>query len=273
MSPIPTLGFKCALITGGGGGLGKAMAIDLISRGKKVLLAGRSEANLKSTASEIGAAGYYVVDTGDIPSLSAFIEKIISEHPDLDCLINNAGVQTPLEVLGPDYEFDLTKADKEIDINIRGPIHLSVGLIKNHFSKNLKDQGAVIMNVTSVLGFVPTSVVNPVYNGTKSFLHSFTTNLRTQLDQVGSKIKVVEIVPPQVETDLHRTRKDPNDNKKSHPMGKNALTIEEFMDGVKEGWENDNDIIGPGMAKKAVDNWQNTFGKAYQDGVDAQKKK
>ncbi|KAK8846561.1 hypothetical protein IAR55_005647 [Kwoniella newhampshirensis] len=265
MSPGSSLSFKCALITGGAGGLGKAMAIDLIARGKKVLLAGRSESNLKSTTSEIGAAGYYVLDTGDIPSIPSFISKITSEHPELDCLINNAGVQKPLQILGPDYDFSLETADQEIDINVRGPMHLSVGLIQNHF-KDL-DGGAVIMNVSSVLGFIPFSVINPVYNGTKAFLHSFSTNLRTQLDQAGSKIKIVEIVPPQVETDLHRDRKDPDDNKKHTAAGANALSIDEFMDAVKKGWEEDKDMIGPGMAQKAVEGWYNGFGKRYEEAL------
>ncbi|KAF5022168.1 hypothetical protein F66182_5755 [Fusarium sp. NRRL 66182] len=78
MGQSESLAFNCAVITGGGGGIGRALAEYLISKGKKVLLAGRTESNLQSTSKEIGAA--------------AFIKKITSEHPDLDCLINNAGV-------------------------------------------------------------------------------------------------------------------------------------------------------------------------------------
>ena len=52
------------------------------------------------------------------------------------------------------------------------------------------------MNVSSVLGYLPTSVINPVYNGTKAFMHAWTTNMRTQLRD--TNIKVVEIVPPKV---------------------------------------------------------------------------
>ncbi len=74
-----------------------------------MLLVGRSEDKLKATTQEIGAAGYYVLDTGDIASIPSFIEKITSEHPELDCLINNAGVQRPFQVLGPDYGFDLCR--------------------------------------------------------------------------------------------------------------------------------------------------------------------
>lgn len=166
--------FKCVLVTGGGGGIGKALSAYFISKGKKVLIAGRTESNLKSTAKEIGAAGYYVLDTGKISEIPSFVSRIIKEHPELDCLVNNAGVQRPLEVSKQDVEEFLPKADQEIDINIRGPMHLALGLLKHFKSKD----HAVVINVSSVLGFVPFSVINPVYNGTKAWLHFWSMALR-----------------------------------------------------------------------------------------------
>lgn len=166
--------FKCVLVTGGGGGIGKALSQWFVSQGKKVLIAGRTESNLQSTAEEIGAAGYYVLDTGRVADIPSFISKITKEHPELDCLVNNAGVQRPLEVLKQDPQEFLQKADQEIDINIRGPMHLSLGLL-NHFKTK---ESAVIINVSSVLGFVPFSVINPVYNGTKAWLHFWSLTLR-----------------------------------------------------------------------------------------------
>ncbi|WVF72584.1 hypothetical protein IAT40_007401 [Kwoniella sp. CBS 6097] len=263
MAPVDTLSFKCALITGGAGGLGKAMAIELLKRGKKVLLAGRSEDKLIATTKEINASGYYVLDTGDTASIPGFIKKLTSEHPEVDCLINNAGVQRPLQLFSDEYSFDLKSADQEIDINIRGPLHLSIGLIEQHFNK-LED-GAVIMNVSSVLGFVPFSVINPVYNGTKAWLHMFSTNLRTQLakssNEGAKRIKIVEIVPPAVETDLHRDRTNPDDNKKEHMP--NSLSIDEFMDDVKKGWENNQDTVSAGPGKEVVKVWGETMGARY----------
>jgi len=259
MAPVSTLSFKCALITGGGGGLGKAMSQALIAMGKSVIIAGRTESKLKKTAEEIGAKGYFVLDVGDIKAVPGFIKDILSKHPDLDCVINNAGVQRPFQILGPDYDFDLGKADAEIDTNIRGPMHLSVGLVP-HF--NSLPNGGVIMNVSSVLGYLPFSLVNPVYNGTKAWVHFFSMNLRSQLNQAGSKIKVVEIVPPTVETDLHRERKDPNDNKKASG-NKNALSVDEFMKQIMEGWKNDRDTCAAGMGHELVEKWYGAYGEAY----------
>ena len=96
-----------------------------------------------------------MLDTGDIPAIEPFVKKVISDHPEVDCLvrlsspndmwlscsslnrthfffrilkINNAGVQRPLDV----NNFDLKKADQEIAINISGPMHLAMGFL-DHF--------------------------------------------------------------------------------------------------------------------------------------------
>lgn len=253
-----TLDFKCAVITGGAGGLGKTKAKWLISRGKKVILVGRTESKLKEAAQELGhGTAYYVLDTGDIPAIAPFCKRIISEHPEVDCLINNAGVQRPLNC----NNFPLEKADQEIAINISGPIHLIMGFLEHFKSKS----SATIINVSSVLGFSPTSIINPVYNATKAFQHFWTMNLRSQLltDRKSAHIKVVEIAPPSVTTDLHRERSDPSDNTKE--KNKSALSVDEYMEDVAEGWESDADVIGPGMAKELVKKWYGAFGSGYED--------
>ncbi len=160
------------------------MAEALIAMGKSVIIGGRTESSLKNAATVIGATAYYVLDISNTSLISQFIKKIISEHPELDCLINNAGVQRPFQILGTDYVFHLEKADQEIDTNIRGPMHLSVGIFP-HF--NGLSHGGVIMNISSVLGYSPFSIVNPVYNGSKAWAHFFTMNLRTQLRQAGTR--------------------------------------------------------------------------------------
>lgn len=86
-------------------------------------------------------------------------------------------------------------------------------------------------------------------------------NLRTQLEQGGANIRVIEIAPPSVGTDLHRERKDPNDNKKDKNPA--ALSVEEFMSDVIEAWKVDKDTIGAGPSQKVVDRWYSEFGGDY----------
>lgn len=265
------LDFKCALITGGAGGLGRAMAEHFLKEGKKVIIAGRTESKLQETSKALNNCPYYVLDTGDIASIPDFVKKITNEHPELDCLINNAGVQRPLDVNEMSSEDFLTKADQEIYINVFGPMHLAINLLPHLKSKSAGGAGAVIMNVSSVLGYLPSSIINPVYNGTKAWLHFWSMNLRTQIEQSnsggrgqvgGSNVRVVEIVPPSVGTDLHRERKDPDDNKKH--KGANALTVEEFMEEVAQGFKDDKDTISAGPGVKLVERWYGEFGEDYK---------
>lgn len=256
--------FQCALITGGAGGLGYAMAEYFQSLGKKVIIVGRTEEKLKESSVKLKNAPFYVLDTGKVSELKPIIEKITKEHPEVDCLINNAGVQRPLDVIN----LDLEKADNEIDINIRGPVHLST-LLLPHLSKQ---KVGVIINVSSVLGFVPYSVINPIYNGTKSFIHFWSTVQRKQTSLEYPNMRVVEIVPPSVGTDLHRERENPDDNKK-HLGATSSLTIEEFMDDVRKGFENDQNEIGAGTAIEVIADWQEKFGSKFEKATAEFKRK
>lgn len=254
-----TLSFQCAVITGGSGGLGYAMAEYLLNKGKKVIIVGRTDSKLESAAQKLGkGTSYYTLDTGSIARIAPFVDRLVKDHPETDCLINNAGIQRPLSIT---KDFSLEKADQEIDINIRGPMHLTIALLPHFRSKS---HGAVIMNVSSLLGYIPISIINPVYNGTKAWLHMWSMNLRTQLaqDEGTKNIKVVEIAPPTVATDLHREREDPDDNKKE--KNSNSLNVEEFMQELVRGWEADEEVIGAGMNQKVVQRWYGEFGPDYE---------
>ena len=127
----------------------------------------------------------------------------------------------------------MSRADQEIDINIRGPLHLCLAFLP-HFTILPAEKKGVIINVSSVLGYLPSSVINPVYNGTKAWVHMYSLNLRTQYEK-GGKIKVVEIASPTVSTALHRDRTDPSDNSKE--KNKAAMSVDEVIKEVEEGWE------------------------------------
>lgn len=249
--------FKCALVTGGAGGIGRALSEYFISKNIKVIIVGRTESKLQSTAKEIGAAAYYVLDTGRTQDFPDFVARVTKEHPELDCLVNNAGIQRPLQVTKDSADDFLSRADQELDVNVRGPMHLSLRLLPH---LKTKGKGATIINVSSVLGFVPFSIINPVYNGTKAWVHMWSLNLRTQLAR-DTEVRVVEIVPPMVESDLHREREDPDDNKKKN--NDMALTMDEFMEAVKEGMEKGKDTISAGMGVGAVGKWYEMYGENY----------
>ena len=267
----PILAFKCALITGGAGGIGRALAEYLLSKGKKVIIAGRTESNLQKTAQELGDSHnankepipYYVLDTSDIYSLEEFSQKITRDHPNLDCLINNAGVQRPLDVNKMNAEDFLAKADVELNTNVMGPMHLTMHLLPHLKSHSAAGGPALIMNVSSVLGISPFSIINPVYNGSKAWLHCWTMNLRSQLARDRTDVRVVEIIPPSVGTDLHRERENPDDNKKH--KGADALTVEEFIEEIAAELEADKEVVTAGkMGRESVEKWSGAFGEGYR---------
>ncbi|EON66100.1 hypothetical protein W97_05343 [Coniosporium apollinis CBS 100218] len=220
-----TLNFNCALITGGSGGIGRAMAEYLISQNKKVIIAGRTKSTLQSTAREIGAAAYYVLDTGRPDAIPGLIVQTTEVHPDLDCLIDNAGVQRPLQVL-----------------------EMKAGAVSGEGGSGdrWERMGAVVMNVSSVPGYIPISVIKPGVQRDKS-------------------VAVVEIAPPMVATNLHRERTDPDDKKKE--KNPNALSVDEFMESVIRESKEGKDVIGAGMSEKVVERWYNEFGGDYEKAV------
>ena len=111
-----TLSFNCDLITGGGG-IGRTVAEYLISIGKKVIIVRRTESNLQTASKELGnGTSYYVLNTGSIKDILSSAQKVIKEYLEVDCLINNVGVQRELYI----EDFDLGKADQEIDIKYSG---------------------------------------------------------------------------------------------------------------------------------------------------------
>lgn len=164
-------------------------------------------------------------------------------------------MQRPLDIKDDDVGEFLSKADNEIDINVRGPMHLTL-----HFLAHLKTKpNALAVNVSSVLGFVPFAVVNPDYCGTKAWLHLWSMNLRKQLE--GTNVGVVEVAPPMVVTDLHREREDPDDNKKE--KAPQTLEVGEFVEEVVGKWKKGDQMISAGPGVKIVETWEEGMGKMY----------
>ena len=114
---------------------------------------------------------------------------ISENHPDLNVLVNNAGIQQWMSISDRDF---YQRAKEEMKINIEAPVHLTSLFIQ---LKSLQ----TIMNVSSGLAFTPLTKT-PVYGATKSFIHSFTLSLRHVLKS--KNIEVIEIIPPALNTDL-----------------------------------------------------------------------
>jgi uncharacterized oxidoreductase len=179
------------LITGGGSGIGRELARRFHDAGNSIIVAGRRAEPLEETIAGRADMHAVTLDVEDPAAIATFAADVIRDHPELNVLINNAGIMR-MEKLGAAR--DLAGSEATIVTNLLDPIRLTDAFV-DHLSGR---PGAAIVNVTSGLAFVPL-VRTPTYSATKAALHSYTVSLREQLR---GRIEVIELVPPGVQTDL-----------------------------------------------------------------------
>lgn len=185
------------LITGGGSGIGEALAHRLHDAGNTVIVAGRRRDALDAAIAGRANMHAMTLDIDSADAIEAFAADLIAAHPALNIVVNNAGIMR-FEDLSA--RRDLSDAEATITTNLLGPIRLTNALVDH-----LKGQDdAAIVNVTSGLAFVPL-VVTATYSATKAALHSYTISLR---DALAGSVEVIELAPPAVQTDLTPGQRD-----------------------------------------------------------------
>ena len=177
------------LITGGASGIGLGLAGMFIRENNTVIICGRREALLKEISDKYPSVITRKCDLSEALEREELFNWISEKHPDLNVLVNNAGIQQWMSISDSNF---FQRAKEEIIINIEAPVHLASLFVR------LKSLNTII-NVTSALSFVPLIKV-PVYSASKSFLHSFTHSLRQLLKS--ANIEVIELIPPALNTDL-----------------------------------------------------------------------
>jgi uncharacterized oxidoreductase len=186
-------------ITGGGSGIGRGLADAFHKRGNQVIIAGRRAGHLTEVAGASPGMRWVELDIQDPASVSAVAGRLIADYPKLNVLINNAGVMSIDDASAAiDEELLVTT----LTTNVMGPIRMTGALIEH-----LKRQNdSAVINNTSGLAFVPLAMT-AVYSATKAALHSYTLSLRYKLK--GTSVKVLEIAPPWVQTDLLGSNNEP----------------------------------------------------------------
>jgi uncharacterized oxidoreductase len=186
------------LITGGATGIGLALAEVFLREGNQVIICGRREEKLAEVNAKFPRVHIRVCDVADAGDRQALLEWAMKNFPGLNVLVNNAGIQRAIDLTkGTD---ELLAGEDEVETNLSAPIHLSALFIPFL----TKQPESAIVNVSSGLGFVPLAMM-PVYCATKAALHSFSLSLRHQLRK--TSVKVFEIIPPTVDTELDHGRR------------------------------------------------------------------
>jgi uncharacterized oxidoreductase len=187
------------LITGGATGIGLALAAALIEKGNTVIVCGRRLEKLEAAKRLLPTLIIRQCDVGNLEERRNLYDFCLKNYPNINVLINNAGMQREINFLKGEAHY--LNGDSEVTINLEACFHLTA-LFAPHFARQKE---AAFVNVSSGLGLVPL-VITPVYSATKAALHSFSISLRKQCEQ--TSIKVFEILPPIVDTDLDRGARD-----------------------------------------------------------------
>lgn len=183
------------LITGGATGIGFELAKAFIEAGNRVLICGRRTGKLDAAKAALPQVITHVCDVADPAQREELCEWATATFPELNILVNNAGIQKQHDFANPDCAPLLDES--EIIINFEAPVHLA-GLFLSHL---MARENAAFVNVTSGLAFTPLAIM-PVYCATKAALHSFSMSLRHQLRD--TSVRVFEVIPPKVDTELDR---------------------------------------------------------------------
>jgi uncharacterized oxidoreductase len=223
---------EVVLVTGATSGIGAGLAGRFHARGARVIATGRRADRLADLARRHPGMDTVVLDVTDPGSIRAALAHVTERHPHLTTLVNNAGQQRLLDfsaAVPPDHDEIAT----EIATNLTGLVDVTAAALPALRAA----PRARVVHVGSGLGFVPL-VAAPVYSATKAAVHSFTVSLRQQL--ASTTVQVVEIVPPVVETELHRelVNRPPR-----------AMPLDPFLDRAMKGLDSGRDEVVVGLAR------------------------
>lgn len=204
------------LVTGSTSGIGLGLALRLHEAGNTVIIAGRRKALLDKIVSEHPGIESVLLDVADPQSIQRTCETLAISHPNLNVLINNAGIMHWEDLTAAQ---DLSIAENIVTTNLLGTIRMVYAFIP----QLTKQPSATIINVSSALAFVPLPAT-PTYSATKAAVHSFTQSLRVQLE--ASPVEVIELAPPGVRTTLLGQEND-----------EHAMPLDEFLNEIFELFE------------------------------------
>lgn len=226
------------VITGATSGIGYAFAEEFLKLGNKVIICGRRGDRLEEISRKNPDIITRVVDVNNPVERESFANWCISNYPEVNVLVNNAGIQLLTDMRKP---VDVDRLNTEVQTNFIAPVHLSSLFVK-HFSTKHE---AAIINISSGLAFVPIALLS-VYCATKAAIHSITLSLRIQLKN--TPVKVFEIAPPAVDTELGHDRR--SDKSQTH----GGMPVNQFIAEAMEAIKNDAFQTAIGTSKGSMEN-------------------
>ncbi|MDC7231898.1 MAG: SDR family NAD(P)-dependent oxidoreductase [Spirochaetales bacterium] len=212
---------KTALVTGGAGGIGRAVTLTLAAAGARVIVVCRdvekAEETLTLAEKLDGQVEYTLMDLADEQNREEVMNGILAGAGTIDILVNNAGISG---YMGPVSETPLDEVKSVLEVNLNAPFHLAQKVIPSMTKKGF----GRIINISSVAPRVnPAFTVS--YNMSKAGLNSFTTSLSREVGAKG--ITVNALAPGLVMTERIRTKRIPG------LAAERGLTEDEILNGMK----------------------------------------
>ena len=184
------------MITGGTTGIGLEAARQFLSNGAKVIVTGRNQEKLDEVKKLYPALVTIKSDVANADDARSLFDQV-KTLGGIDILYNNAGIMSGPSNLGLANAKHFELAKNEMDVNYLGIVNLN-----NTFIEMLKARKeAAIINTTSTVSYVPLNLA-PTYSASKAALRFYTTALRDHLEILGSNVKVFELAPPVVDTNM-----------------------------------------------------------------------
>lgn len=181
------------LITGGTSGIGLELVKQLTEQGANIIVTGRNGDTLQLTKAKLPNINTFQSDVSDPEQIAALYENVIRQFPNLNIIINNAGLMRLIDLR--DTALDLADINREIATNLSGTIQM----VHQFLPHLLTQKSAAIVNVSSGIAFMAYSAA-PIYSATKAGVRAYTQALRLQLED--TNVKVFEMIPPGVKTNL-----------------------------------------------------------------------
>lgn len=198
---------KKALITGGGKGIGRALAVALAQEGVDIALLGRSAGSLEAVAKEIGGTGvkvaYATADVSDIQAVNEAVALLTKELGEPDVLINNAGIAA----FGGFMELEPAQWEQIIRVNLLGVYYVTRAVLPGMIARKTGD----IINISSTAGQRGAPLTS-AYSASKFGLLGLTESLMLEVRK--HNIRVSALTPSTIATDmakdLHLTDGNPD---------------------------------------------------------------
>ncbi|RAR08965.1 NAD(P)-binding protein [Stemphylium lycopersici] len=253
-----SLKYNKVLVLGATSGIGWALAEKIVQDGKHAIIVGRRQEKLDEFQKAHGSEKVtsYVFDITKLNEIPQFVKDVTTKHPDLDCVFLNSGIQRGFDFSKPET-IDLDVLELEFRTNYLSYMHLTTAFIP--FLQAQEKKQTSLIYTTSGLALMPMPRC-PNYCASKAALHHMILVLRHQLANGPGNIKVIEIFPPSVQTELHDAKHQPDIT----DGGNIGMPLSEFTDEAWKGLVEGKDQIPVGFTSKAFDEFENKRQQMYK---------